>query len=89
MPESADLGAAISAAVRAVDRALANEMRTQEGASAAPRSEQLRQELLAMRARGVVDAAELRTMIRDVAAWTPEEEVTLLAALGGIARARS
>jgi hypothetical protein len=84
-----DLIHAIDAALRTVDRALSGEMRTDDGAPAARRLEELRQDLLAMRARGAVDAAELRTMIRAVAAWAPAEDVTLLGALGAIARART
>jgi hypothetical protein len=41
-----------------------------------------------MRDRGTVDADELRHMIRSVASWAPDDDVTLLGTLGGIARAR-
>ena len=81
------LRTAIDAAVRAVDKAIANEMRAADGAPAAPRLERLRGDLLAMRARGAASAPELRAMIRDVAGWAPEDDVSLLGALGGIARA--
>lgn len=83
-----DLERAIDAAVRAVDKALAAEMRATDGESASPHLEQLRRDLLAMRGRGSVDASELRTMIRSVAAWAPEDDVSLLSALGAVARAR-
>ena len=79
---------AIDAALRAVDKALTREMRAADGASAAPRLERLRSDLVAMRARGAVDATELRAVIRDVAAWAPEDDVSLLSALGRIARTR-
>jgi hypothetical protein len=79
--------AALDAALRAADAALAGGMRTASGASASPQLEQLRAGLLAMRGRGSVDAGELRTMIRAVAEWAPEQDVTLLSALGAVARA--
>jgi hypothetical protein len=85
---SRDIGPAIDAAVRAVDTALAGEMQTARGEPAAPHLEQLRAELLAMRDRGMVDPDVLRTVIRRVADWAPEEDVTLLGSLGAIARAR-
>jgi hypothetical protein len=84
-----DLQKAIDAAVRAVDKARAAEMRAADGESAAMYLDQLRADLLEMRARGTIDAEELRAMIRSVAAWAPEDDVALLAALGAIARVRS
>jgi hypothetical protein len=84
-----DLHTAIDAAVRAVDKALANDMQGADGESAASHLERLRIRLVAMRDRGAVDPDELRHMIRSVASWTPEDDVTLLATLGVIARARS
>ena len=83
-----NLQTAIDAAVRAVDKARAAEMRASDGEPAALYLDQLRADLLEMRARGDVDAEELRAMIRSVAAWAPEDDVSLLAALGAIARAR-
>ena len=83
-----DLDRAIDAAVRAVERALAGRMRAADGEPAALYLDQLRADLLEMRARGAVDAEELRAMIRSVAAWAPEDDVSLLAALGAIARVR-
>jgi hypothetical protein len=83
-----ELGAAIDVAMHAVDRALDNDMQTSGGDPAAPHLERLRIRLVAMRDRGSVDPDELRHMIRSVAKWAPEDDVTLLAALGAIARAR-
>jgi hypothetical protein len=80
--------AAIDAAVRAVDKALATEMQTADGEPASARLERLRTGLLAMRDRGAVDPDQLRHMIRNVANWAPEDDVTLLSALGAVARAR-
>jgi hypothetical protein len=82
------LTAAIDAAVGAVDKALATEMQSADGEPAAPRLERLRKGLLAMRDRGTVDPDQLRHMIRNVANWAPEDDVTLLSALGAVARAR-
>jgi hypothetical protein len=79
---------AIDAALRAVDKALANEMQTMDGEPAVSHLEQLRADLLAMRDRGGIDADMLRTMIRRVANWAPQDDVTLLGSLGAIARAR-
>jgi hypothetical protein len=83
-----DLGAALAAAVRTVERALAKKMQTAGGEPAAPHLERLRAELLVMQHRGVVDPDKLRHMIRGVATWAPEDDLSLLASLGGIARAR-
>ena len=82
-----DLGAAIDAAVRAVDTALAKEMQGTDGEPAASHLERLRHRLVRMRDRGTVDPDELRHMIRSVASWAPEDDVTLLGSLGAIARA--
>ena len=82
------LGAAIDTALLAVDRALANEMRTSDGASATPHLEQLRADLQAIGARGAISDGELRTMIRTVANWAPDDDVSLLSALGLIAQVR-
>jgi hypothetical protein len=82
-----DLVNAIDAAVRAADNALANEMQTLDGRPAGPHLERLRGGLLAMRGHGAVGADELRAMIRDVASWAPEDDVSLLSALGVVARA--
>ncbi len=88
MTQPLALGPAIDAAVRAVDEALAGEMQTADGEQAAPHLERLRVRLLAMRDRGTVDPDELRHMIRSVTKWAPEDDVSLLASLGAIARAR-
>ena len=88
MTQPSELDSAIDAAVRAVDKALAADMRGADGEPAASHLERLRIRLVAMRDRGSVDPDELRHMIRSVAKWAPEDDVTLLAALGAIARAR-
>jgi hypothetical protein len=83
-----ELGAAIDDALRAVDKALANDMQAADGESAASHLERLRIRLVAMRDRSAVDADELRHMIRSVASWAPADDVSLLGCLGAIARAR-
>ena len=83
-----ELGRAIDAAVRVVDIALQGEMQTLSGEPAASHLERLRIRLVAMREQGAVDADELRHMIRSVATWAPEDDLTLLGSLGAIARAR-
>ena len=88
MNPSTDLDGAIDAALGTIDRALAREMRTIDGDSAASRLEHLRDELCAVRTRGEVTADELRAMIRAVAKWAPEDDVSLLSSLGMIVRAR-
>jgi hypothetical protein len=85
------LGAAFDRAITQVDRALAAGMHTATGESATPELARLRAALLAERAaavaRGGVDRAWVRDTVRAVAAWTRDSELSLLAALGGIARA--
>ena len=91
MPAAPELIAALDAALRQVDRALAADMRTRAGDSARPQLEQLRTELRARRDAAAetasVDAHWLRDTVRSVAGWAPDTELTLIAALGAIARA--
>lgn len=88
------LAAAFDHALRQVDRALAgaDAMHTADGEPARPRLVQLRDALAtereSARARGHVDPEWVRATVRDVAAWTPDSELSLLAALGGIARVK-
>jgi hypothetical protein len=84
-----ELRATIDAALRAVDKARAGDMQTAGGEPADSQLERLRARLLAMRDRGAVDADELRHMIRSVAKWAPQDDVSLLSSLGAIARVRS
>ncbi len=87
-PSSPSLTDAIDAALLAVDRALANEMQTIDRESAGPHLTRLREALQGMRARRAVTDDELRGMIRAVATWAPPDDVSLLSALGLIARTR-
>ena len=90
---SATLPAAFDNALRQVDRALTDGMPTVAGEPAAPLLERLRGELVAQReaslARGGVDPAWIGATVRWVAEWAPERDVTLLAALGALARLRT
>jgi hypothetical protein len=86
MTRLVELDPAIEAALHAVERALTNDMQTADGASAMTQLEQLRGHLQAIRARGALEPNELRTLIRWVAEWAPEDDVTLLGALGVIAQ---
>jgi hypothetical protein len=92
MSDPATVAAAFDHAVRQVDRALREGMRTLRGADAALQLEALRAQLVAERAasvaRGAVDAGWIGETVRAVAAWTPEDDLTLLGALGAIARLR-
>ena len=91
MTTTTPLAAAFDHAIAQVDRALAAGMHTGTGESATPELARLRAALLAEReaavARGGVDREWVRDTVRAVATWTPDSELSLLAALGGIARA--
>lgn len=92
MPDKADLLAALDAALRAVDRAIAGGMRTRTGEPARPALETLRVELVTARQAAMArdraaDRDWVSEAIRAVAEWTPEDDVELIAALGRIARA--
>ena len=91
MAKLADLEAAIDKALTQVQRAVASGMKTADGGSAQPHLEQLERELAAQRSyaaeHGSIDRTSLQATIRRVIEWVPDEELTLVAALGAIARA--
>lgn len=76
--------------LKAVERALESGMQSATGRDARVELESLRSELQSERAsaveRGSVDREWLRAIVQDVAAWTPQTELALLAALGRLAR---
>lgn len=76
--------------LRTIDRALRGRMRTIAGDDASARLQSLREEVTAHRERvrggGSVDGDWIRRTIREVAGWAPESDVSLLAALGAVAR---
>jgi hypothetical protein len=86
-----DLESAIDKALTQVRRAIASGMETTDGSSARPQLEKLERELAAQKGfvakRGSVDREWLQTTIRWVVEWVPDDELTLVASLGAIARA--
>lgn len=91
MPSSPDLADAFDAALRTVEGAIARQLRTRTGEPARAPLERLRAELVTERqaamGAGGVDRALVGRLVRDVAIWAPDDDMTLIAALGRIARA--
>jgi len=91
MGEQAELEKAFDTALAQVGRLIHSGMKTVAGTSAKPQLEALENELKRERA----NALELRTINRDwiqrtvrsVVEWMPDDELKLVAALGGIVRA--
>lgn len=85
------LESAIDKALTQVRRAIAVGMEASDGSSARLRLEKLERELTAQRAyaseRGSIDREWFQKTIRWVVEWVPDEELTLIAALGRIVRA--
>jgi hypothetical protein len=80
------LASAFRQALAVVERRLASDQVRIERYAALLAS--LRAEQSAALTRGAVDAEWVRHTVRDVATWVPDDDITLLAALGSIARAR-
>lgn len=82
---------ALDAALEVVDRAERRGMRTRDDAPAGPELARLREGLARQRDRvrhgEPADTEALGALVRDVAAWTPDAELKLLAALGAVAQA--
>lgn len=91
MGKSDDLQVAFDAALTLVQRSIASGSKTSDGGSALPQLEKLERELRAQRAsaveRGNVDRDWFRKTVRWVVEWVPDDELTLVAALGRIVRA--
>ena len=87
-----DLESAFDTALRHVQRSISSGMKTSSGSSARPHLETLETELRRERAKalelGIVDREWLQKTVRWVVEWVPEKELTLVAALGVIARTR-
>lgn len=87
---SGDVVATLDAVSRQIDRARAAGMRTLRGDDAAHELDMLQAEIARQRELvehgNGVDAAWLRETIRWVATWAPETDLTLLGALGLLAR---
>jgi hypothetical protein len=88
---TAELKTAFDAAIAQTRRSLDSGMKTISGEPAAAQLEKLQQELRLERARalerGGVDREWFQKTVRDLLEWAPETELSLVAALGRIARA--
>lgn len=91
MATTAELEAAFDAAIAQARRNVKAGMKTLAGEPAAAHLEKLEEELKLERARalarGAVDREWFQRTVRDLIEWVPETELTLIAALGRIARA--
>ena len=91
MATPADLESAFDKALTQVQRCIRSGMTSSSSASARVQLEKLGEELRAERARalksGSVDQDWFRATVRWVMEWVPDDELTLVAALGQIARA--
>lgn len=82
---------AFDAALAHVKRLIRTDMKTADGNSARTQLEELEKELKRERAKAVerrtVDREWFQKTVRWVVEWVPDDELTLVAALGAIARA--
>jgi hypothetical protein len=85
------LANAFDAALAQVERLIHADMRTADGNSARSKLEELEKQLKRERAKAVelssVDREWFQKTVRWVVEWVPDDELTLIAALGAIARA--
>ena len=92
MAGDSDLHEAFDSALTVTRRERAAGMTSLDGSSAAGYLDQLERELLAERERalerGTVDKDWFQKTLRWLVEWVPETDLTLIAALGQIARAR-
>jgi hypothetical protein len=88
---TAELESAFDAAITQSRKCIRAGMKSIAGEPAAPLLEKLEEELRLERARalerGAVDREWFQRTVRDLVEWVPETELTLIAALGRIARA--
>jgi len=88
---TAELRTAFDAAIAQTRKSIKAGMKTISGDSAAPHLEKLQKELTLERdralERGEVDREWFQKTVRDLIEWAPETELSLVAALGRIARA--
>jgi hypothetical protein len=88
-----ELEKAFDAALAHVERLIRGSMKTISGTSALAQLEELRTELRLERERamerGTIDRDWFQRIVRSVIEWVPDDELTLVAALGGIVRAAS
>ena len=82
---------AFDAALAKAEKLLRTDMKTVNGVAARQQLEKLVKELKRERsssiARGLVDREWLQRTLRWLVEWVPDDELTLVAALGGIVRA--
>lgn len=92
MTRNSELESAFDAAIAQAQQCLNAGMTTEKGESARPQLEELERELRRQRQQviegGVFDQAWFQKTLRSLVDWLPETELTLIAALGRIARAR-
>jgi hypothetical protein len=92
MTDKPQLNEAFDAAIESVRNCRASEMACVDGSSPERNLNRLEQELVEERTRamqrGSVDKDWFQKTVRWVVEWAPENDLTLIAALGGIARAR-
>ncbi len=92
MIDKPELDEAFAAAIRATRDIRAAGMTCIDGSSAESNLARLEQELAAERdralQRGSIDKAWFERTVRWLVEWVPETELSLIAALGGIARAK-
>lgn len=90
--QRSELELAFDSAIAQTRKYLDSGMTTAAGESARPRLEELQHELEHQRARaaetGAVDQQWLQTTVREIVKWLPDSELTLIAALGRIARVK-
>jgi hypothetical protein len=88
---TAEIKTAFDAAIAQTRKSLRAGMKTIGGESAAAHLEKLQQELTVERTRalerGGVDREWFQKTVRELIEWAPETELSLVAALGRIARA--
>ena len=92
MGTKSDLSEAFDEALAATQRERSTGMTCADGSSAAGNLDQLERELVAERdralERGKIDKEWFQRTIRWLVEWVPESELTLIAALGRIARVK-
>ena len=92
MIDKPELSEAFSVALRAVETCRAAGMTSLDGSSAESNLAKLEHDLTAEKERalqrGSIDKEWFQTTVRWLVEWVPETELTLIAALGGIARAK-
>ena len=92
MARNSELGDAFTAAIAATRQERDSGMTCVDGSSAASNLDQLERELIAEQERalrrGSIDKEWFQKTVRWLVEWVPETELTLIAALGRIARAK-